>query len=57
MVLLAVLAQGNHDVFVVLDQHLDDIAGVDNLLRRFPLAGQQLIHLVVEVGDVLEDLF
>lgn len=57
VVLLAVLAQRNHHVLVVLDQHLDDVAGVDNLLRRFPLAGQQFVHLVVEVGDVLEDLF
>lgn len=57
MVLLAVLPQGNHYVLVVFNQHLDDIARVDNLLRCFSFAGQQLVHLVVEVGDVLEDLF
>lgn len=56
VVLLAVLPQRNHNVLVVFDQHLDDIAGVDNLLRRFSLAGQQFVHLVVEVRDVLEDL-
>lgn len=57
MVLLAVLPQGNHYVLVVFNQHLDDIARVDNLLRCFSFAGQQFVHLVVEVGDVLEDLF